>query len=283
MKKKMTARPSSSRTNRKTRVNTKYATNKVKTFYTRFYLLGFAVLAVGAGLFGYQTGDQPLVLGTSILAENGATENGSAQEMRPEPQPNHEINPPPPAVSPEENEEVKDKEALVDCTGPDGRHFQTELQKCAVLNQKSNRPNFKYTDLKPQMTPGTKPPVKMQWMQRHNATDSGSAQRKGEPGSTNMPPITAKNAVEHVLQTGTVTSVENKASSAAGIPGSTPNTTLTQINNQAVYKINGLANKKVLGIFPAAFAKTVYVSADNGNVVKTDQTFLSKLLEIVSF
>jgi hypothetical protein len=271
MKKKITARSSSLR-NRKTRVNTKYSTNKVKTFYTRFYLIGFAILAVSAGLFGYKTGDQPLVLGTSILAENGSTDSGSAPEMRPDPQFNREMN----ASSPEDSVEIKDKEALVDCTGPDGRHFQTELQKCAVLNQKWNRANFKYTDLKPQMTPGAKP----------HATDSGSMQRRsepGRPGNINMPPITAKNAVERALQTGSVSSIENEASSAADTPGSTPNTTLTQVNNQTVYKINGLANKKVLGIFPAAFAKTVYVSADNGTIVKTDQTFFSKLLEAVSF
>ena len=300
MKKNVTSRRPVTRSKPRSRANTKHTTTS-RVFYTKFYIVGFAVLAVAAGMFGYKTGDKPLVLGTSILAENGSANDGSGNGGPP---PNQDQNVAQSSGDSESRVSDGNKNALVDCAGPDGKHIQVTFQECAGLNKKWNHPNFSFTMLRPQMTPGANPPelrpsgTMMPGERMPNASNSGmqrqgrfqgqrplgspsAGMRFGANGA--QPPVTAQNAVARVLQSGSINSVENEASSAASVSGSVPNTTLTQVNNHAVYKINGFANKKVLGIFPASFAKTIYVSADNGNVVKTDETFFSKFLEALSF
>ncbi|GEM_PF-2296104 len=104
------------------------------------------------------------------------------------------------------------------------------------------------------------------------------------PGGVKTVTVFPDQAVERVLQTGIVNSIETKtelnSSSEAKL---IPQTTLTHINNEAAFQVKGFANKKVLGVFPVSFAKTVFVSAENGRIVRTDETLVSKLLELLSF
>jgi hypothetical protein len=104
------------------------------------------------------------------------------------------------------------------------------------------------------------------------------------PSGTKEVSVLPDEAVQRILQMKMLSNVENEASSSAD-DGSdiTSQTTLTEINNKPVFQIKGFSNKKVFGLFPASFAKTVYVSAEDGNVVKTDETFFSKALEAFSF
>jgi hypothetical protein len=104
------------------------------------------------------------------------------------------------------------------------------------------------------------------------------------PSGTKELSVMPDKAVARILQNKLLTSVENQASSSAeGGDDAASHTTLTELNNKPVFEVKGFANKKVFGLFPASFAKTVYVSADDGSVVKTDQTFFSKALEALSF
>jgi hypothetical protein len=91
-------------------------------------------------------------------------------------------------------------------------------------------------------------------------------------------------AVERILQIGTLNTVENQASVSAGdVTDAASHTVLTELNNKPVFQIKGFSNKKVFGLFPASFAKTVYVSAEDGKIVQTDETFFTKALEAISF
>lgn len=54
-------------------------------------------------------------------------------------------------------------------------------------------------------------------------------------------------------------------------------------NNELVYKVEGKKDKKLFGILPVSLKRDVFVSAQTGNVVKTDQSFLSSILNFLSF
>lgn len=58
---------------------------------------------------------------------------------------------------------------------------------------------------------------------------------------------------------------------------------LTQIDNQPVFRVQGLDDKRLLGFIPLAVAKTAFVSAQNGTVVRTDVDLFNKLLDALSF
>jgi hypothetical protein len=130
---------------------------------------------------------------------------------------------------------------------------------------------------------------------RHNNTETKTTFPLSIDPTTNKLTITTPSgkkevsvlpdeAVERVLQTKTLSNVENQASSGVEDGGDvTSHTTLTELNNKPVFQVKGFSNKKVFGLIPASFAKTVYVSAEDGSVVKTDETFVSKALEILSF
>lgn len=91
-------------------------------------------------------------------------------------------------------------------------------------------------------------------------------------------------AVQNALQQGQLTNVLSTANQT------TPTVTtgnniidLTELNNQPVYAVQGVANKNLLGLFPVAFRKTVYVSVKDGQIVQVQQSLLNQLLQVVSF
>ncbi|CAN5194775.1 hypothetical protein BH09PAT1_BH09PAT1_3160 [soil metagenome] len=88
-------------------------------------------------------------------------------------------------------------------------------------------------------------------------------------------------AVNKVLDDKVLTSVESEASTDAASKG-VKTTRLTEINNEPVFEVRGISEKKLLGFIPVGFAKTAFVSATTGRLVKTDETFLNKVLEAVS-
>lgn len=87
--------------------------------------------------------------------------------------------------------------------------------------------------------------------------------------------------VDNLLQSKIFTNIESQVSSQSGIPAQ--NITLMQINNQPTFEVQGISQKKILGIIPVGFTKTAFVSATTGNVVKTDEAFLNRFLEALSF
>lgn len=78
--------------------------------------------------------------------------------------------------------------------------------------------------------------------------------------------------------------MENKVFSQLQTSTSTaPSVTLTELDNQPVYQVQGIIQKKFLGFVPISIAKTSYVSAQTGDSVKTDISAFSRLLDITSF
>lgn len=85
-----------------------------------------------------------------------------------------------------------------------------------------------------------------------------------------------KDNVLNQLQTST-TSVRGGASTTQ------VKVSLTELDNKAVYEVQGASQQKFLGFVPVSITKTVYVSAETGNQVKTNESFASRLLDIISF
>lgn len=54
------------------------------------------------------------------------------------------------------------------------------------------------------------------------------------------------------------------------------------LGNSPVFQVLGVDEQKLLGFIPVFINKTSFVSAESGEVLKTDQTFLSRLLDLFS-
>jgi hypothetical protein len=85
-------------------------------------------------------------------------------------------------------------------------------------------------------------------------------------------------AITQLLQSKILSSVNQQASNSANT-----GIYLTQVNNQAAFAISGSLNKKLFGLIPVTINKTVNVSATNGQVVNTQESFLTKILDTLSF
>lgn len=91
-------------------------------------------------------------------------------------------------------------------------------------------------------------------------------------------------AVQNLLTLDVISSVKSLSNQDVASSDSSINTiNLTEIDDNPVFEIEGVLEKKVLGFFPVAFNKKVYVSVDNGKIVKTDETITDKILQVISF
>lgn len=96
--------------------------------------------------------------------------------------------------------------------------------------------------------------------------------------------INPSQAVWNVLSSKTLSNILSVADTNTASAGAASNMiALTTLNNQPAFEIQGVTNKKLLGIFPIGFAKTVYIAADNGQVLQVNQSVLNQLLQILSF
>lgn len=104
------------------------------------------------------------------------------------------------------------------------------------------------------------------------------------PSGTHELTILPDHAIQNLLDLKVFTNVLSTAnSSTASAEASNSVIGLTEINNQTAFEIDGVANKKLLGIFPVAFTKKVFVSSDNGKILKTQQSAFDNFLEKISF
>lgn len=231
-------------------------------------------------------------------------------------------------------------QSFVDCTGPDGRHFQTTFQACQQLNLGWHHQNFSFTLLQTAVKPGQRQHGEHVGKPEAEPAVSGSPENELQPdenghGNSHLLPedggveiektasesfrirrasteaethfplsvdptthalivttpagtktvtILPDEAVDRAFQTRLINSIQQNAPTQTGTQSAPlTQTELTELNNEPVFAINGFANKKFLGVVPMAFAKTVFISAQTGNVVKTDETFFGKLLETLSF
>lgn len=58
--------------------------------------------------------------------------------------------------------------------------------------------------------------------------------------------------------------------------------TLTEFNNQSVYRVNGISQKKFLGFVPLSIPKTTFISAQSGDIVQTNESLFNRFLDTVS-
>jgi hypothetical protein len=90
-------------------------------------------------------------------------------------------------------------------------------------------------------------------------------------------------AVNNLIARNIITSVESSAGVSESSESAKQKVTLTELNKEPVFEVNGVKNKKLLGLIPVSFTKVSFVSAETGDVVKTDETLLNRLLEVISF
>lgn len=88
-------------------------------------------------------------------------------------------------------------------------------------------------------------------------------------------------AVNHALREGALTQAEVHTTKIKGVNKATLE--LTELNGEPVFKVKGVAQKKLLGLTPVIFPKTVVVSAITGAVERIEEPILDRLLELFSF
>lgn len=375
--------------------------SSVGTYVVIFLIVVLLILLAKVAVRAFR---KPFVLGvqTSQLLAKGDDQNEveKPEVKKPEDHPN--VPAPAPTANPgNPSKEKKDdskqgnqgssvgNEVLVDCVGPDSKHFQTSFKDCSELNKAYNKSNFNFTPLTTQTVQDVKQEVEsdskklqievqgqkqeIQQQSKNGAqqsfqikTENGKSQvnitqagttleiksengkteihakkadgteiqlsstdavtklndalkekeieveetpdkelviRKGDvEAETKVPvsvdPITKElsittpagqktvtilpdQAVANLIASKQITSVTQQATN--GGANSSQRIALTELNNEPVFQVDGVLNKKVLGIVPVSFAKTSFVSGTTGNVVKTDETLLNKVLEAFSF
>lgn len=87
-------------------------------------------------------------------------------------------------------------------------------------------------------------------------------------------------AVQNLIQQGVISQVTTTTTATNG--AQLQQVTLGLLNNQPVFRVIGVDNKKLLGLLPVDINKTAYVSAQNGQVVQTNENFVSSLLDLLS-
>ncbi len=102
------------------------------------------------------------------------------------------------------------------------------------------------------------------------------------PAGIKTIPLLPDQAIKHLLDNKILSNIAS-GSSQESSNSANPSVTLTERDNHPVFLVNGTVKKNILGIIPATFSKKVEVSAETGQVIDTQQSFLSKLLETLSF
>ncbi|MBI3619606.1 hypothetical protein HY214_00435 [Candidatus Roizmanbacteria bacterium] len=97
--------------------------------------------------------------------------------------------------------------------------------------------------------------------------------------------VLPKQAVQNLLSKKIITSVQTEIAKnpQTAREQAQQKTELTQVNGEAVFKIQGVANKRLLGIFNVALPKTILTSAETGEIRKIDESFMSRIFDAISF
>lgn len=93
-------------------------------------------------------------------------------------------------------------------------------------------------------------------------------------GTTQQISILPNQIVSNLISKGIISGTNTK---------STTPVQLTESQNQTVFQVQSVSNKKLLGVFPDSINKTVDVSAQSGTVVSQNESFGQKLLDLFSF
>ena len=103
------------------------------------------------------------------------------------------------------------------------------------------------------------------------------------PSGTKQVTVLPDQAIQNILQRRIMDSVEESNETASGTADTTQKVELTELNNEPVFQVQGISSKKLLGLFPISFAKVAFVSTSTGDVVQTNESIFSRILEVFSF
>lgn len=96
--------------------------------------------------------------------------------------------------------------------------------------------------------------------------------------------ILPSHAVQNLITLDILSSIESTGDVTTATAEASGNTIqLKEIDGKPAFEVSGISQKKVFGLFPVAFSKKVYVSVDDGKIVRTDEEFTNTLLQLVSF
>lgn len=111
------------------------------------------------------------------------------------------------------------------------------------------------------------------------------------PSGTKIVAILPQQAIENMIEAGVLTRTEEPQSppplqgtgAAQVLSESNALIELTEVNNQPAYTINGIKAQKMLGFIPVDIKIKTYVSATDGSLIKIQESFLSRILDFISF
>lgn len=98
------------------------------------------------------------------------------------------------------------------------------------------------------------------------------------PAGVKVVTVLPDQAVQNLLSRNIFDRIERNVAS----PGA-QKVELTQVENQPVFVVKGIDDKRFLGFIPVVVRKTAFVSAQNGGIVRTDEDLFNRALDVLSF
>jgi hypothetical protein len=93
--------------------------------------------------------------------------------------------------------------------------------------------------------------------------------------------VLPEKAVAALLRNGIIQQVASTSGSASG--SGAPVVIYTRTNGSPVYIVAGSKDEKLFGAIPVHLDKTVTVSAETGEIISTKQSFVNRILDLLSF
>ena len=98
------------------------------------------------------------------------------------------------------------------------------------------------------------------------------------PAGTKQVTVLPNQAVNNILQQKILSKISSSSGQTATNGAAIQTVALTQIKNQPAFAIQGVSDKRLFGIFPVSLPKTVYVSAQTGQVLHTNESFFTQII-----
>lgn len=113
------------------------------------------------------------------------------------------------------------------------------------------------------------------------------------PKGTKVVAILPSEAIQNMIKAGIMTSLdqppvtdtnppEGTSSAVTSVLGAETELT-TEDNGTVVYKIKGIKNKNFIGLIPMNLKLTAVVSAENSQLISTQESFVTRILDLLSF
>lgn len=183
--------------------------------------------------------------------------------------------------------EVKniDGKQEVKVTNPDGTTFSPQNLSSQILQQVTDELKSNNIELNP--TPGNPTVINNGDMKVETQlplqvdTDTKTISVES-PDGTQTPTINAQDVVNKLIQDKVITQVNTQPAQGTDNQPANP-IRLTTLDNHPVYEVPGIKQEKFCYILPLEIPTTAYVSASTGELIKTQQSLGSSILDALSF